>query len=140
MITTHMPRTQMDYKCELGWSSTARVRTPRGSARSRTPWRWSRTPLDGQVKSRCQVIFFTIRSKIFGAGWEKFFLMTMTYQRMMPAASVRMGEVTARQCDVECMEAHAITARVRVARHGKNSAQDRSNAGRGTGKKRKVTG
>jgi sulfopropanediol 3-dehydrogenase len=45
------------------------------------------------------------------------FLKTVTYQRMTPAASIRVGEVTARQCDVERMAAHAVTARVRVARY-----------------------
>ena len=36
---------------------------------------------------------------------------------MTPAASVEVGAVTARQCDVERMQAHAITARVRVDRY-----------------------
>jgi sulfopropanediol 3-dehydrogenase len=45
------------------------------------------------------------------------FLKTVTYQRMTPAASREVGAVTARQCDVERMEAHAITARVRVDRY-----------------------
>jgi sulfopropanediol 3-dehydrogenase len=36
---------------------------------------------------------------------------------MTPEASRRVGAVTARQCDVERMAAHAVTARVRVARY-----------------------
>lgn len=40
---------------------------------------------------------------------------------MTPAASVEVGAVTARQCDAERMQAHAITARVRVERYGGSS-------------------
>ena len=53
-----------------------------------------------------------------GGVWVGKFLKTVTYQRMTPAASVEVGEVTARQCRVERMLAHAITADVRVARYG----------------------
>lgn len=60
----------------------------------------------------------TSRSARYTGGvWVGKFLKTVTYQRMTPAASVRVGEVTARQCDVERMAAHAVTARVRVARY-----------------------
>ncbi|MFO1451878.1 MAG: histidinol dehydrogenase [Opitutaceae bacterium] len=63
----------------------------------------------------------TSRSARYTGGvWVGKFLKTVTYQRMTAAASVSVGEVTARQCDVERMHAHAITARVRVDRyHGK---------------------
>lgn len=60
----------------------------------------------------------TSRSARYTGGvWVGKFLKTVTYQRMTPAASVEVGQVTARQCDVERMQAHAITARVRVARY-----------------------
>jgi sulfopropanediol 3-dehydrogenase len=52
-----------------------------------------------------------------GGVWVGKFLKTVTYQRMTPAASREVGEVTARQCEVERMLAHAITARVRVKRY-----------------------
>jgi sulfopropanediol 3-dehydrogenase len=62
----------------------------------------------------------TSRSARYTGGvWVGKFLKTVTYQRMTRAASVEVGEVTARQCDVERMHAHAITARVRVERYGK---------------------
>lgn len=64
----------------------------------------------------------TSRSARYTGGvWVGKFLKTVTYQRMTPAASVEVGEVTARQCDVERMHAHAITARVRVARYGRTA-------------------
>ena len=53
-----------------------------------------------------------------GGLWVGRFLKTVTYQRMTPAASRLIGEVTARQCGVEMMLAHAITAQVRVERYG----------------------
>jgi len=60
----------------------------------------------------------TSRSARYTGGvWVGKFLKTVTYQRMTPAASVEVGAVTARQCDVERMQAHAITARVRVERY-----------------------
>ena len=60
----------------------------------------------------------TSRSARYTGGvWVGKFLKTVTYQRMTPAASIEAGEVTARQCDVERMHAHAITARVRVERY-----------------------
>ncbi|MBI5693279.1 MAG: histidinol dehydrogenase [Verrucomicrobia bacterium] len=66
----------------------------------------------------------TSRSARYTGGvWVGKFLKTVTYQRMTAAASVEVGEVTARQCDVERMEAHAITARVRVARYGAAAAR-----------------
>lgn len=52
-----------------------------------------------------------------GGLWVGKFLKTCTYQRMTPAASVETGEVTERQCELENMLAHAITARVRIERY-----------------------
>jgi len=54
-----------------------------------------------------------------GGVWVGKFLKTVTYQKMTPEASVEVGKVTARQCRVERMEAHAITADVRVKRYSK---------------------
>ncbi|MBS0631977.1 MAG: histidinol dehydrogenase [Verrucomicrobia bacterium] len=60
----------------------------------------------------------TSRSARYTGGvWVGKFLKTVTYQRMTRAASREVGAVTARQCDVERMQAHAITARVRVDRY-----------------------
>ena len=55
-----------------------------------------------------------------GGVWVGKFLKTCTYQRMTAEASVEIGEVTERQCNLENMLAHAITARVRVDRYGKH--------------------
>jgi len=52
-----------------------------------------------------------------GGLWVGKFLKTVTYQKTTPAASRLIGEVTARQCRVERMLAHAITAEVRVERY-----------------------
>ena len=61
----------------------------------------------------------TSRSARYTGGvWVGKFLKTVTYQKMTPAASVEMGEVTERQCQVERMLAHGITARVRMERYG----------------------
>jgi sulfopropanediol 3-dehydrogenase len=54
-----------------------------------------------------------------GGVWVGKFLKTVTYQRMTPKASIEVGKVTARQCRVERMLAHAITADVRVERYAK---------------------
>ena len=54
-----------------------------------------------------------------GGVWVGKFIKTVTYQRMTPEASRIVGEVTARQCEIEKMQAHAITADVRVKRYGK---------------------
>ncbi len=60
----------------------------------------------------------TSRSARYTGGvWVGKFLKTVTYQQMTPAASREVGAVTARQCRVEKMIAHAITAEVRVARY-----------------------
>jgi sulfopropanediol 3-dehydrogenase len=52
-----------------------------------------------------------------GGVWVGKFLKTVTYQKMTPAASREVGEVTERQCNVERMLAHAITARTRIERY-----------------------
>jgi sulfopropanediol 3-dehydrogenase len=52
-----------------------------------------------------------------GGLWVGKFLKTCTYQRMSAAASVDIAEVTERQCILENMLAHAITARVRIDRY-----------------------
>ena len=61
----------------------------------------------------------TSRSARYTGGvWVGKFLKTVTYQKMTPAASVEVGTVTARQCEMERMLAHAITAHVRTERYG----------------------
>jgi sulfopropanediol 3-dehydrogenase len=55
-----------------------------------------------------------------GGLWVGKFLKTVTYQKVTPAASKVIGEVTERQCNVERMSAHAITARARVERYSKS--------------------
>jgi sulfopropanediol 3-dehydrogenase len=52
-----------------------------------------------------------------GGVWVGKFLKTCTYQCMTPVASREVGAVTDRQCQVERMLAHAITAQVRVNRY-----------------------
>jgi sulfopropanediol 3-dehydrogenase len=52
-----------------------------------------------------------------GGVWVGKFLKTCTYQKMTPEASVETAEVTERQCILENMLAHAITARVRIERY-----------------------
>jgi len=52
-----------------------------------------------------------------GGVWVGKFLKTVTYQKMTPQASIEVGKVTARQCEVERMLAHAITATVRTERY-----------------------
>ena len=52
-----------------------------------------------------------------GGLWVGKFLKTVTYQKSDRAASKLIGEVTERQCQVERMLAHAITARVRIERY-----------------------
>lgn len=54
-----------------------------------------------------------------GGVWVGKFLKTVTYQRMTPAASRLVGEVTERQCRVERMLAHGLTARMRIDRYSK---------------------
>lgn len=57
-----------------------------------------------------------------GGVWVGKFLKTCTYQYMTPAASVKTAEVTERQCVLENMLAHAITARVRIDRYSDKEA------------------
>ena len=52
-----------------------------------------------------------------GGVWVGKFLKTCTYQKMTPAASAEIGKVTERQCKIERMLAHGITAAVRVERY-----------------------
>lgn len=52
-----------------------------------------------------------------GGVWVGKFLKTCTYQKMTPEASIEIGEVTERQCKLENMLAHGITAAVRVKRY-----------------------
>jgi sulfopropanediol 3-dehydrogenase len=61
-----------------------------------------------------------------GGVWVGKFLKTCTYQRMTPEASVEIGEVTERQCNLEHMLAHGITARVRVERYGALATRGKS--------------
>jgi len=58
-----------------------------------------------------------------GGVWVGKFLKTCTYQRMTPEASREVGAVTERQCNVERMLAHAITAKVRVERYAPQHAK-----------------
>ena len=57
-----------------------------------------------------------------GGVWVGKFLKTVTYQRMTPEASREVGAVTERQCQIEHMLAHAITARVRVERYASSES------------------
>ena len=59
-----------------------------------------------------------------GGLWVGKFLKTCTYQRMTAEASVEIGLVTERQCQVEHMLAHALTARARVERYTTGRAPD----------------
>jgi sulfopropanediol 3-dehydrogenase len=62
----------------------------------------------------------TSRSARYTGGvWVGKFLKTVTYQKMTREASVEVAKVTARQCQVERMLAHGITATVRVQRYTK---------------------
>ncbi len=58
-----------------------------------------------------------------GGVWVGKFLKTCTYQRMTPEAGTEIAEVTERQCNMENMLAHAITARVRIERSGKRAEE-----------------
>ena len=61
----------------------------------------------------------TSRSARYTGGlWVGKFLKTCTYQYMSPEASVETARVTERQCLLEGMKAHAITARIRIERYG----------------------
>jgi sulfopropanediol 3-dehydrogenase len=63
----------------------------------------------------------TSRSARYTGGvWVGKFLKTCTYQRMTRAASLEVAAVTERQCKLENMLAHGITARVRMERYGQH--------------------
>ena len=57
-----------------------------------------------------------------GGLWAGKFIKTVTFQRMTPAASSRFAPIAARQCETESLLAHKITADVRRARYGADSA------------------
>ena len=60
----------------------------------------------------------TSRSARYTGGlWVGKFLKTVTYQRMSAQASAVVDRVTARQCEVERMLAHSLTATARVQRY-----------------------
>jgi sulfopropanediol 3-dehydrogenase len=52
-----------------------------------------------------------------GGLWVGKFLKTVTYQKMTEEASIAIGEVTERQCNVEHMLAHSLTAEYRVKKY-----------------------
>ena len=54
-----------------------------------------------------------------GGVWVGKFIKTVTYQRMTPEASRLVGEVTERQCNIERMLAHGLTAKMRVEKYSK---------------------
>lgn len=58
-----------------------------------------------------------------GGVWVGKFLKTCTYQRMTPEASREVGAVTERQCNIERMLAHGITAKVRVERYAPTASR-----------------
>lgn len=59
-------------------------------------------------------------SRYTGGLWAGKFIKTVTYQRLTKDASRRIAPIMARQCEVEGMLAHGITADVRYARYGGN--------------------
>jgi sulfopropanediol 3-dehydrogenase len=63
----------------------------------------------------------TSRSARYTGGvWVGKFLKTCTYQWMTPAASREIAAVTERQCELENMLAHGITAQVRIDRYARS--------------------
>ena len=52
-----------------------------------------------------------------GGVWVGKFLKTVTYQKMTREASVEIGKVTDRQCTVERMIAHGLTAQMRIRKY-----------------------
>ena len=55
-----------------------------------------------------------------GGVWVGKFLKTCTYQKMTAATSREIAEITERQCKLEHMLAHGITARFRIQRYDKS--------------------
>ncbi|MBP7764281.1 MAG: histidinol dehydrogenase [Deltaproteobacteria bacterium] len=53
-----------------------------------------------------------------GGVWVGKFLKTVTYQRATREASRQIGEVTERQCRIERMLAHGLTAKMRIEKYG----------------------
>jgi sulfopropanediol 3-dehydrogenase len=56
-------------------------------------------------------------ARFTGGLWVGKFLKTVTYQECDPAASVRIGEICARQCRIENFEGHARSCDRRVAKY-----------------------
>lgn len=56
-------------------------------------------------------------SRYTGGLWVGKFIKTVTYQRLSPEASRRIAPIMSRQCEVEGMLAHGITADVRHSRY-----------------------
>lgn len=52
-----------------------------------------------------------------GGVWVGKFIKTVTYQRMTRKASVEVGKVTERQCNIERMYAHGLTAVARIKKY-----------------------
>ena len=52
-----------------------------------------------------------------GGLWVGKFLKTVTYQRMTRKASIETGKVTDRQCTIERMLAHGLTAQMRIKKY-----------------------
>ncbi len=63
-------------------------------------------------------------SRYTGGLWVGKFLKTCTYQRMTPQASLRLAGITERQCELEGMLAHALTARIRLKRYALSEKDD----------------
>jgi sulfopropanediol 3-dehydrogenase len=62
-----------------------------------------------------------------GGVWVGKFLKTVTFQKMSPEASRELGEITARQCHIEQMLAHELTAKARVERYSLKRSAGRHN-------------
>lgn len=59
-------------------------------------------------------------AKYTGGVWVGKFIKTVTYQKMTKESSIKMGEICKRQCEVEHMLAHALTASARVKKYTNN--------------------
>ena len=81
-----------------------------------------RSPTATRQSARIHILPTSRSARYTGGLWVGKFLKTCTYQRMTPAASVETAEVTERQCLLEGMQAHAITARMRMERYGAGKA------------------
>jgi sulfopropanediol 3-dehydrogenase len=56
-----------------------------------------------------------------GGVWVGKFLKTVTYQKMKREASIEIGKVTDRQCTIERMLAHGLTAQIRIKKYSGNT-------------------